>query len=145
VPTHSEVVRLNLEYYRKQAKTLLKAAKTKDTNALRRLNLHSPKLGPSPALHDAQLTIAREQGFSSWPRFKEFIVESNLNFQELVRAFIDAAVSDFKRCRRNSFRTPQNCRCGILCCSGSGRPSTGRPRTHRNTFSDQCQKRSAKL
>jgi len=43
------------------------------------------------------LTIAREQGFVSWPRFKEFIVESNLNFQELVAAFIDAATSDFKR------------------------------------------------
>ena len=47
MPTHSEVVRLNLEYYRKQAKALLKAAKTKDTNALQRLHLHSPKLGPS--------------------------------------------------------------------------------------------------
>jgi ankyrin repeat protein len=97
VPTHSEVVRLNLEYYRKQAKALLKAAETKDTSALQRLQLHSPKVGPSPALHDAQLTIAREQGFPSWPRFKEFIVESNLNFQELVTAFIDAATSDFKR------------------------------------------------
>ncbi len=97
MPTHSEVVRLNLEYYRKQAKALLKAAKAKAANALQRLHLHSPKLGPSPALHDAQLTIAREQGFSSWPRFKEFIAESNLNFQELVAAFIEAATSDFKR------------------------------------------------
>ena len=97
MPTHSEVARLNLEYYRKQAKALLKAAKAKDATALQRLDLHSPKLGSSPALHDAQLTIAREQGFPSWPRFKEFIVESNLNFQELVAAFIDAATSDFKR------------------------------------------------
>ena len=97
MPTHSEVVRLNLEYYRKQAKALLKAAKTKDAAALQRLDLHSPKFESTQALHDAQLTIAREQGFSSWPRFKEFIVESNLNFQELVAAFIDAATSDFKR------------------------------------------------
>jgi len=97
VPTHSEVARLNLEYYRKQAKSLLKAAKARDARALQRLRLHSPKLGDSPALHDAQLTIAREQGFTSWPRFKEFIVESKLNFQELVSAFIDAATSDFKR------------------------------------------------
>jgi len=88
---------LNLEYYRKQAKVLLKAARTKDAAALQRLNLHSPKLRTSPALHDAQLAIAREQGFSNWPRFKEFIMESNLNFQELVAAFIDAATSDFKR------------------------------------------------
>jgi hypothetical protein len=95
VPTHTEVVRLNLEYYRKQAKALFKASKAGDTKALQRLHLHSPKLesNPVPALHDALLTIAREQGFPSWPRFKTFIIESNLNFQELVAAFIDAAVS----------------------------------------------------
>jgi ankyrin repeat protein len=97
VPTCSEVVRLNLEYYRKQAKALLKAAQKKDAGALQRLHLHLPKLELSPALHEAQLVIAREQGFASWPRFKAFIVESNLNFQELVAAFMDAATSDLKR------------------------------------------------
>src|SRR5215831_4563485 len=97
VPTHSEVVRLNLEYYRKQAKALLTAGKSGDANAIQRLNRYLPKQPVMPALHDAQLAIAREQGFPSWPRFKEFIVESNLNFQELVAAFIDAATSDFKR------------------------------------------------
>ena len=97
MPTHSEAVRLNLEYYRKQAKILLKAGKAGESAAWQRLGLHSPKLSGPPALHDAQLTIAREQGFSSWPRFKSFIIESNLNFQELVAAFIDAATSDFKR------------------------------------------------
>lgn len=97
MPIHSEVVRLNLEYYRKQAKALLKTSKAGDANALKRLHLYSPKLSQPPALHDAQLTIAREQGFPSWPRFKAFITQSNLNFQELVAAFIDAAVSDGKR------------------------------------------------
>jgi ankyrin repeat protein len=48
----------------------------------------------TPALHDAQLTIAREQGFASWPRFKAFIERSRLNFQEQVEAFVKAAVSD---------------------------------------------------
>ena len=95
--SHSEIVRHNLEYYRKQAKALLRASKTGDAHALQRLHLYSPKLSQPPALHDAQLTIAREQGFLSWPRFKTFIVESDLNFQELVTAFIDAAVSDGKR------------------------------------------------
>src|SRR5437667_10552241 len=95
--SHSEVVRHNLDYYRKQAKALLRAAQTGDAHALQRLHLHSPKPSQRPALHDAQLTIAREQGFLSWPRFKTFIVESDLNFQELVTAFIDAAVSDGKR------------------------------------------------
>src|SRR5262249_2794052 len=50
-----------------------------------------------PALHDAQLAIAREQGFASWPRFKTFVTESQMDFQGLVAAFIDAAVSDGRR------------------------------------------------
>jgi len=97
VPTHSEVVRLNLEYYRKQAKALLKDSKSGDANAIQRLNRYLPKKPAMPALHDAQLAIASEQGFRSWPLFKAFIVESNLNFQELVAAFIDAATSDLRR------------------------------------------------
>ena len=97
MPTHSEVVHLNLEYYRKQAKALLKASKSGDANAIQRLNRALPKQPVAPALHDAQLTIAREQGFPSWTRFKSFIVESNLDFQELIAAFIDAATSDFQR------------------------------------------------
>jgi ankyrin repeat protein len=97
MPNPSEVARHNLEFYRKQAKTLLKAAKAKDPNALQRLSLHSPELGPSPALHHAQLAVAREQGFASWPRFKEFIAEFPLKFEELVATFIDAATSNFER------------------------------------------------
>jgi hypothetical protein len=46
MPTHSEVVRLNLEYYRKQAKALLKASKAGDSVALQRLRRNSPELEP---------------------------------------------------------------------------------------------------
>ena len=88
--THPEVVRLNLKYYRKQAKALLKAAKLGDPAALKRV------VTPT-ALHDAQFVIAREQGFSNWPRFKAFIIDSNLDFQQLTDAFIGAAVSNGKR------------------------------------------------
>jgi ankyrin repeat protein len=95
---HSEAIRLNLEYYRKSAKALLKAAQTGESEALDRLRRHSPQVDPvAPALHDAQLTIAREQGFASWPRFKTFIVQSNLDFQGLVDTFIQAAVSERRR------------------------------------------------
>jgi len=98
VPTRSEVVHLNLEYYRKQAKVLLKAGRSGDANAIQRLTryLHKQPASFIPALHDAQLTIAREQGFPSWPSFRAFIVASNLNFQESVAAFIDAATSDLR-------------------------------------------------
>jgi len=103
MPTHSEAVRLNLEFYRKQAKALLHAAKSGDQEATQRILRQSSKLrdstsvsapGSVPALHDAQLTIAREQGFASWPRFKSFIEQTRLNFQEQVEAFVKAAVSD---------------------------------------------------
>jgi ankyrin repeat protein len=97
VPIHSETVRHNLEYYRKQAKALLKSVRAADAKSLERLHLHLTKPNQSPALHDAQLAIAREQGFPSWPRFKTFIEQSNLDFKELVAAFIHAATSDSKR------------------------------------------------
>lgn len=96
--THNKTARLNLEFYKKQAKSLLKSAGAGDGASVQRLQKHSPKLGKSEAaLHDAQLTIAREQGFLSWPAFKRFIEESNLDFQGLVDSFIDAAVSDGAR------------------------------------------------
>ena len=116
MPTRSEVVRLNLEFYRKQAKALLRASKSGDATALHRILLHSPNLHQSatvpshtllPALHNAQLAIAREQGFPSWPRFKTFMAESQLDFRELTAAFIDAAVSDGKRAREILAANPQ--------------------------------------
>lgn len=119
MPTHSAVVRLNLEYYRKQAKSLLKAAQSGDATAMQRLTHHSPKLprtakpSTTVALHDAQLTIAREQGFASWPRFKDFITQSQLNFQELVTAFIDAAVTDLHRAQEILDKHPQIANAGL--------------------------------
>jgi ankyrin repeat protein len=103
MPTHAEAFRLNLEFYRKQAKTLLHAAKSGDKEAIRRITRQSPKFREavsaspgefSPALHDAQLTIAREQGFAGWARFKSFIDQSRLDFQSHVQAFVKAALSD---------------------------------------------------
>jgi ankyrin repeat protein len=113
VPIQSEVVRLNLEYYRKQAKSLLKLAKTGDPTALQRIQLNSPQPSDStaaleaPALHHAQLAIAREQGFPSWPRFKTFIVDSQLDFQGQVAAFLDAALSDLRRAQTMLVRNPK--------------------------------------
>ena len=86
MPTHSEATRRNLEYYRKQAKSLLKAVKSGDREAAQRLTHHVRRFHQSSfagvALCDAQLAIAREQGFASWPRFKTFLEQSALAFQE---------------------------------------------------------------
>jgi ankyrin repeat protein len=66
-----------------------------------------------PALHDAQLVVAREQGFASWPRFKAFIVESQLDFQGQVDAFINAAVSDGRRAQAMLEKNPKIAQAGF--------------------------------
>lgn len=52
---------MNLEQLRKQAKELVKAARAGEADALARL------AGRVPILANAQLVLAREQGYPSWP------------------------------------------------------------------------------
>src|SRR4051794_41941206 len=52
---------MNLEQLRKQAKDLVRAARIGDPDALARLG------GREPILARAQLVVAREQGYASWP------------------------------------------------------------------------------
>jgi len=70
--------RPSLEQYRKQAKDLHDGIARQNPDALGRLSTHHPRLHglavPTLAaskikLADAQLVIAREHGFESWPRF----------------------------------------------------------------------------
>jgi ankyrin repeat protein len=97
MPASSEAARLNLDFYRKQAKSLLKSAQSGDPAALNRISRQTSGLLPgSVSLHHAQLAVAREQGFSSWPRFRAFIVQSALDFQDVTEAFIRASLSNLK-------------------------------------------------
>lgn len=52
---------MNLGQLRKQAKELVRAARAGDAQALERLG------GREPILARAQLVLAREHGYSSWP------------------------------------------------------------------------------
>ena len=52
---------MNLEQLRKQAKELVRSARAGDTEAIERLG------GREPILARAQLVLAREQGYPSWP------------------------------------------------------------------------------
>ena len=69
----------NLEQQRKRAKDLLKAVRAGDGEALQRFARFHPRLGTSPVLRDdarladAQWVIAREYGFTSWPRLKAHV------------------------------------------------------------------------
>ena len=57
---------MNLEQLRKQAKELVRAARAGDEAALSRIRAHAPSR-ERVALADAQLTLAREKGYPSWP------------------------------------------------------------------------------
>ena len=63
----------NLEYYRKQAKALLKAVSANNSAALSRVLLHLPLSDKPLRLADAQWVLAREYGFPSWPKFKSHV------------------------------------------------------------------------
>ena len=66
--------RLNLEQQKKRAKELLKAVRDGDADAVARWEAHHPKgAAAGQLLADAQLVIARENGFPSWPRMKTHI------------------------------------------------------------------------
>lgn len=57
----------NLQQQRKLAKELLKAARSGDAEAIARLRAHVDDVNKAQ-LADAQLAIAREAGFDSWPK-----------------------------------------------------------------------------
>ncbi|WP_193172975.1 DUF1835 domain-containing protein [Nisaea nitritireducens] len=66
--------RLNLEQQKKRAKELLKAVRDGDADAVARWQAHHPNgVASERLLADAQLVIARENGFPSWPRMKAHI------------------------------------------------------------------------
>jgi len=94
--------RPNLEQLKKQAKSLLHAARAADASALerfRRLPAFARKSvaergSVDLALHDAQSVIAREHGFDSWNALRQHVEERSLSFA--------AAVDEFVRCATGS-------------------------------------------
>lgn len=95
MPSRPVPDRPSLEFDRKHARALLAALRRGDGDALRRLGAHHPRYSAGDAardvaLHDAQLVIAREYGFASWPRWKQFVEARQLDTAaraaQLVRA-----------------------------------------------------------
>ena len=87
----------DLEQYKKQAKSLLKAFKSQDSKAIERIRQNHPhgrKLSEA-TLADAQLVLAREHAFESWPKFAKHVQElgqANSPFAQFERA-VDAVIS----------------------------------------------------
>jgi ankyrin repeat protein len=63
----------SLEHLRKQSKRLLRACRAGDERAMARVAEHHPDPGAPVKLADAQLVIAREHGFPSWPRLRAYV------------------------------------------------------------------------
>jgi ankyrin repeat protein len=96
--------RPSLEQYKKQAKDFLKAYRSADVETIRRVKKNHPRFEKLSApgfdvtkfaLADAQLVIAREHGFESWPKFASRIEVMNSEAAARanpVAAFIEAAI-----------------------------------------------------
>jgi ankyrin repeat protein len=86
--------RPDLDYEKKQAKALLKAYRDGEAAAIARMRaqLHRLTSGDAspPTLADAQLVVARERGFESWPKLKMHI-EKRRPLDEHVIPFLRAA------------------------------------------------------
>jgi ankyrin repeat protein len=97
--------RPNLEQYKKQAKDLVNDFSLGMSDALTRLKRHHPRFhkvseseirGAKVSWTDAQLVIAREYGFESWPKFAKHIETIDLirsvgSLKDPVAAFIEVA------------------------------------------------------
>ena len=79
---------MNLEQLRKQAKELVRGARAGDPDALGRLG------GGEPILARAQLVLAREHGYASWPAL---VTAVEANADEFVRAATDGRCSHAER------------------------------------------------
>lgn len=97
--------RPDLEQYKKQAKELRKAHGNGDVEAARRVLLSLPRaagqsteavLAERLSLNEAQLVIARELGFASWPKLKQHIdrVRAEQGELEAQRAAFVNAIDD---------------------------------------------------
>jgi ankyrin repeat protein len=85
--------RPSLEQYKKQAKDLVKGCKSGDAEAMRRVKAHHPRGDTISriALADAQVVIAREHGFESWPKFAKRIETSTVSLGTPLDEFVVAA------------------------------------------------------
>ena len=80
----------SLVQLRKRAKDLLHACRAGDPEALERITAHHRRAGDRDLkLSDAQLVIAREHGFPSWPRLRAYADRVAAHGPDLQHAFHD--------------------------------------------------------
>jgi ankyrin repeat protein len=83
--------RADLGQLRRQAKELRDAVRAGDAAAVERVRAQLPGVGAA-TLATAQLVIAREYGFASWPRLKAQVETASLDLAQRVDTFLAASV-----------------------------------------------------
>jgi len=109
MPSGPLPARPDLDQLRRRAKELRDAARAGDPAALSRIAAHAPAPVAAPVtLAAAQLTIAREHGFASWPRLKAEAEARNAELAQRVEEFLVASIRDWTgRAARMLARDPQ--------------------------------------
>jgi len=79
----------SLEQLRKRARDLQRAHRAGDPDATARVRAHQPNAGDPLKLSVAQLAIAREHGFPSWPRLRAYVERVTNHGPELQHAYHD--------------------------------------------------------
>jgi ankyrin repeat protein len=102
-PTRASSARsINLEQQRKRAKDLLRAYRKSEPAAAARFREHLPSaaglsdtlvFGLGCTLSDAQLVVAREAGFGSWPKLKQAVELGAVDNATRAVALLDAALA----------------------------------------------------
>lgn len=113
--------RPDLDQLRRQAKELRDAARRGDAAAVERFGRHHPAaLQGAASLAAAQLVIARELGFASWPRLKAAI-DTAADAGRRVQAFVSAVIEGRLRRARDIFGAdPGIARRGLLAATVLG-------------------------
>ena len=88
---HDLPARPDLGQLRHQARDLLRAARAGDPAAAGRIQAVSDRM----TLAAAQLAVAREYGFASWPRLKAEVEARGTDLAQKVDAFLEASVRDW--------------------------------------------------
>ncbi len=100
--------RPNLDQLRRRAKELRDAARTGDPAALARITAHTPAVRPGTvSLAAAQLAIAREHGYPSWPQLVAEVQARTAEAGQRVEEFLVASLRDWTgRAARTLARDP---------------------------------------
>src|SRR5215469_14465338 len=114
--------RPDLDQLRRQAKELRDAVRRGDAAAAERFGRHHPAgLQGVASLASAQLVIARELGFASWPRLKAAIDTGAANVERRERALVSAIIEGRLRQARDIFRAaPGVARRGLIAATVLG-------------------------